>query len=60
MLSTFLTLGSVIQSQNGIINSSALLETVKPANATKFSIEGGTIEMPVVVHKSITVSMKVD
>jgi hypothetical protein len=38
----------------------ALLETVKPANATNFSIEGGTIEMPVVVHKSITVSMKVD
>ncbi len=37
-----------------------LLETVKPANATNFSIEAGTIEMLVVAHKSITVSVKVD
>ncbi len=37
-----------------------LLETVKPANATKFSIEAGAVVMLVEVHGSTTVSVKVD
>ena len=36
------------------------LETVKPANATKFSIETGAVVMLVVGHGLITVSVKVD
>jgi hypothetical protein len=37
-----------------------LLETVKPANATKSSIEAGAVVMIVEVHGSTTVSVKVD
>ena len=37
-----------------------LLETVVPANATKFSIDAGTVVMLVVRHGSITVSVKED
>jgi hypothetical protein len=37
-----------------------LLETVKPANATKFSIEAGAVVMLVNVHGTVTVSVKVD
>ena len=37
-----------------------LLETVKPANATKVSIEAGAVVMLVNVHGSVTASVKVD